>query len=570
MRSHGPTSPPLPGAVADAALARLWPEPGSDIERAQQCAERLSRFVLEAWPIVEPATAYVSAWHVETVCEHLEAVSGGEIKRLIVNVPPRTMKSLSVSVFWPAWEWLKNPALRWVFASYAENLAQRDSLKMRRLIRSAGGRSDGTLFQRVGYRGVLGLVASRVWELTKDQDAKRMYENTETGMRLATGVGGIATGEGGDRIVVDDPLSAKQARSDAERNAANDWWDGTMSTRFNNADAAAVIVMQRLHEQDLTGHLLERGGWHHLCLPAEYEPSHPFVYPAQVALPSGRVLVGDPREVEGELLDAERLPRSRLDELARDLGSYAYAGQMQQRPAPAAGGMFKRYWWQRSDGLDRLDPGAWDQQIASWDMRFSDHDKATTSYVVGQVWGVRAYPFSAERWLLGQIRARIGFTDTVKAVEALRAWAPLVGATLVERKANGAAVLDTLRSTVPGLIPIEPDGSKEARAAAVSPFVEAGNVVLPAGEVIPAPPGYEPTSVDDFIEETATFPRGHDDQVDAMSQALNWLRNAALWTPMVTAPPSMSLGFDSDGEIPRDSRGELAMDSEYDLLHRRT
>jgi predicted phage terminase large subunit-like protein len=495
-------------------LTRL---PSRDELTVERCRRRLSTYIREAWPIVEPATPLVYGWHIDTVSEHLEAVGRGEIKRLIINVPPRTMKSLTSCVFWPSWEWLRAPETRWLFASYAENFAHRDSLKMRRVIRSAGGSEEGTIFQRLGYQGVLSLLSDEPWELTKDQDAKSRYDNTAAGMRLATGVRGQATGEGGDRIVVDDPLSAKQARSDADREFANTWWDETMSTRFNNDRAAAVIVMQRLHEEDLTGHLLEKGGWHHLCLPAEYEPSHPFVYPERAELPSGKEIPGDPRTEEGELLDAERLGTKRLNELLRDLGSYGYAGQMQQRPAPLEGGMFKRSSWQRWETHPPFE-----RVVASWDMRFSDSQEAASSYVVGQVWGVHG----ANHFLLAQIRARLSFTETLKAVQALDDFrrAP---AKLIEKKANGAAVMDTLKAKIPGLIPIEPEGGKEVRAAAVEPTVEAGNVYLPETEYIPAPPGYEMTRVDDFISEHAVFPNGaHDDQVDAMSQALNWIASA--------------------------------------------
>jgi predicted phage terminase large subunit-like protein len=547
-------SPSSPRRTAWDVAADLFDPPAGtldDLHVAQECQRSLSRLIREAWPIIEPATPLVSSWHIDVIAEHLEAVTAGELPRLIINVPPRTMKSIETGVLWPAWEWLSAGHIRWLFASYAASLAQRDSLKMRRLIRSQGGKQTGTIFERLGYQGVLRLLtdpADEPWALTKDQDAKNRYDTTATGFRVATSVGAMATGEGGDRIVVDDPLNAEQARSDTERAAANVWWDETMTTRFNNAQAAAVIVMQRLHEKDLTGHLLEKGGWHHLCLPAEYEPAHPFVYPDRVKLPGGRELPGDPRTDPGQLLDPIRLPQDRLAELARDLGSYAYAGQMQQRPSPLEGGMFRRHWWRRYDDrhLDQLH-GGFDRVIASWDMRFSDHDKATTSYVVGQVWATHG----ADRYLLGQVRARLSFTDTLKAVRALDAWKPEAVAKLVERKANGAAVIDTLRHKIAGLIAIEPEGGKDVRAAAVEPYVEAGNVYLPVGEYIPCPPSvpadrdgpgltFEPTRVSEFIEEHAVFPNGsHDDQVDAMTQALNWLRTGigqVITEPAAAAP----------------------------------
>lgn len=509
---------PQPLSAFEYAADLLAPPPDSDRDLAEQITNDLGLFIREAWPIVEPATDFIHGWHVDVMAEHLTAVSDGELSRLIINIPPRAMKSLTAAVFWPAWEWLMAPHIRWLFASYAADLSQRDSMKMRRLIRSEGGQEAGTIFQRIGYQGVLRLLHEQPWGLEKDQDAKKRYDTTATGFRLATSVDAMATGEGGDRVVVDDPLNAKKARSEVERGATNVWWDETMTTRFNNPQAAGVIVMQRLHEDDLTGHLIEQGGWHHLCLPAEYEPSHPFVYPDKVKVGT-RALDGDPRTEPGELLEPVRLGTDTLERLLKGLGSYGYAGQMQQRPAPADGGMFKAEWW---DNRYTEIPHVWERVIQSWDMRFSDSQAASSSYVVGQVWGING----AERYLLGQIRSKLSFTDSVKAVEALTKWMPEAKAKLIEKKANGAAVIDTLQKKIPGLIPIEPEGGKEVRAAAMEPIAEAKNIRLPAQDFIPAPAGYEPTPIDEFIGECSAFPNAmNDDQVDAMTQAMNWLGN---------------------------------------------
>lgn len=504
-------------------------ESSDDRELAVECSQDLRVLIREAWPLLEPARPFVASWHIDCVAEHLMAVSAGEIPRLLINQPPRTTKSLTVAVCWPAWEWILKPHLRWLFASYAQDFAQRDSLKMRRLIRSQGGRQDGTLFQRRGYQGVLRLLG-QTWQLEKDQDAKNRYETTATGMRMSTSVGGMATGEGGDRVVVDDPINATQARSPTHRAAANMWWDETMTTRFNDAAAAGVIVMQRLHENDLSGHLIARDAdWHHLCLPAEYVPAHQFTYPAKAKLPSGRVIDGDPRTKAGELLDPVRLPAATLAQRRIDLGSFAFAGQYQQQPSPEEGGMFKRSWWARrwEPGFHRFLRHGWDRQIQSWDMAFKD--KAGSDFVVGQLWGFHG----ADCYLLAQVRGRFDFAATLHVVKALTEFEPAATAKLVEDKANGTAVISALRRTVPGLIAIEPQGGKYVRASAVSPRAEAGNIVLPEADTIPCPAGYAdeggewhelvPTTVADFIHEHATFPAGsHDDQVDAMSQALTW------------------------------------------------
>jgi hypothetical protein len=228
---------------------------------AEKAKRRLRDFVPLAWPVVEPATVFVPNWHIDAISEHLEAVSAGQIRRLIVNIPPRHMKSLMVSVFWPVWEWLEHPERRWLFASYAEALAIRDSLKCRRIIES---RRYQELLAYVAATG-----ASEAWRLTSDQNVKARFENDRTGYRMATSVGGSATGEGGDRIVIDDPHKVKEAESEAIRQGVLDWHDGTITTRFNDPKTGAeVVVMQRVHESDLTGHLLDKGGWEHLCLPA--------------------------------------------------------------------------------------------------------------------------------------------------------------------------------------------------------------------------------------------------------------------------------------------------------------
>ena len=290
-----------------------------------------------------------------------------------------------------------------------------------------------------------------------------------------------------------------------------------MSTRVNDPRTAAmVVVMQRCHQQDLGGHLLEQGGWEHLCLPAEYEG------------PSRATSIGwsDPRQEHGELLWPERFGPQEIESLKRSLGSYAAAGQLQQRPSPAGGGILKRHWfrfWQPAgqnlppvivrlpDGTQQsvmpVDVYRIDEVIQSWDCAFKD--LATSDYVVGQVWA----RLGAAHLLLDQVRARMDYPSTVKAVVELSGKWPMCIAKLIEDKANGSAVIQMLSGSIPGLLPVNPEGGKVARAAAVSPLIEAGNVYLPH-------PQYAHW-VADFIEECAAFPNGaHDDQVDAMTQAL--------------------------------------------------
>jgi hypothetical protein len=258
--------------------------PTRDELRAERVRRSLGAFVRAAWPILEPGTPFIGNWHIDAICAHLEAITRGELRRLIVNIPPRHMKSLAVTVFWPCWEWLRRPETRWLCASYAQALSTRDSLKCRRLISHPGTRdsrvsaSERTLVQRVGYLGLVELLAEmrgeEPWQLTGDQSTKQRFENSRTGYRIATSVDGVATGEGGDRVVCDDPHKADEAQSEVTRESVLLWWDQTMSTRLNQPSSGAkVIVMQRLHEADLTGHLIERGGYEHLCLPAVPAPA---------------------------------------------------------------------------------------------------------------------------------------------------------------------------------------------------------------------------------------------------------------------------------------------------------
>jgi len=452
--------------------------------------------------IVEPSTPFFPGWHIDAISDHLEAITRGQIRNLLINVPPRHMKSLLVSVFWPAWEWIVHPERRWLYSSYASSLSIRDSIKCRRLI-------DSPWYQRLwGDR----------FRLTGDQNTKTRFDNDKSGYRIATSVGGAATGEGGDRIVCDDPHNVQEAESDSIRKSTLDWFDVTMSTRVNDPKTAAkVVVMQRCHQRDLSGHLLEQGGWEHLCLPAEYEG------PTRVT----SIGFSDPRTEPGELLWPDRFGPIEIANLKISLGSYAAAGQLQQRPSPAGGGIFKRHWFRyyqpRGANLPpvivRMPDGTQisivaieaprnvDEQIQSWDCAFKDLE--TSDYVVGQVWARLGASF-----LLGdQVRGRWDCPATVKAVRELTQKWPGTIAKLIEDKANGSAVIQMLAHEIPGLLPVNPSGGKIARAQAISPLVEAGNVYLPHPDSAPW--------VNELIEECAAFPNGaHDDQVDAMTQAL--------------------------------------------------
>ncbi len=468
-----------------------------DILEKKMCERSLWQFVQQAWPVVEP-DEFVPGWHIEAICQHLEAVTRGKIKNLIINVPPRHTKSLITSVLWPAWEWgpAKKPSTRWLCISYGASLSLRDSVKCRTLLQSRWFR------ERWG-----GLV-----KLQGDQNAKERYNNSSGGSRVSSSVGGIGTGEGGERLVIDDPHNVLDVQSETALEYARNWWNTVMPTRKNDPKKSSrVVIMQRSHPKDICGVIKETskpGEYEWLVLPARFEPDR-----------RCRTNIGfvDPRKEEGELLWPARFGEAELAELERALGSYAAAGQLQQRPAPLEGGILKRDWWQYYP----TPPIGFDFMIQSWDMAFKD--LKSSDYVCGQVWGVKG----SNKFLLDRVCAQLDFVRTLQAVRRLTLRWSDATAKYVEDKANGTAVINTLKNEIPGLIPFNPEGSKEARAFAVSPEIESGNVWLPCKALAPW--------IDDWVETMANFPRvAHDDDVDAMTQALLAIRKMA--RTFTTAP----------------------------------
>ena len=457
---------------------------------------KLSKFVQLMWPVVEPGTPLVWSWYLDAICDHLQAITDGHIRNLIINIPPRHLKSTLVSVMWPCFEWIHKPAMRYLTSSYAKELAVRDAVRSRRVIGSP-------LYQKI---------IDGAFSFTGDQNLKSRYENTETGWRICTSVGSTVTGEGGNRVICDDPHNVTQMESDVVRLNAIRWWDCTMSTRLNNPKLdAKVLVMQRIRENDLTGHLLEQGGYEHLCMPTEYEIEHPHKSVTSLGFK-------DPRSEEGEVLSPEHFGQDEIASAKRSLGSLGYTGQYQQRPAPTEGAFFKEEWfkvWTRM-------PARFDRVIASWDLSFTGKDSNVPkarqavaslldpSYVVGQVWGF----VGPDAFLLDEARGQWGVTATMKQIITMKQRWPDIGKILIEEKANGSAVLELLDGKIPGLYPINPgsDG-KDQRAWAALPYVEAGNVLIPEIAMCPW--------INDWKAEICTYPFGkHNDRVDAMVQVL--------------------------------------------------
>jgi len=523
----------------------LTAEQFTDVEEDVEAVRRwgLAAFTELAWPILEPATPFIPNWHLDVLAEFLEAVWQCEINDLLINMPPRHMKSIEVAVMFPAFVWTQEPSLRWLYSSYAQSLSIRDSVKMRRLIESPWYR------ERWGH----------VFSLTSDQNQKLKFENDKSGYRMATSVGGSNTGEGGDIIVVDDPHNVEERESDVMREGAIDWWSNVMSTRINNPKKRRrIVVMQRVHEHDLAGHLLEQGGWHHLNLPAEYEGGKCIV--------TGCVFHWDkdPRTVDGEPLWKDRYGKEEIQQLKKDLKEYGAAAQLQQRPAPAEGGILKRHWWKywcypgQEDTLPPVRmkladgtfleikpiplPYAFDRQAQSWDMTFKD--LTTNDYVVGQQWGKKG----PDAFLLDQVRGQMDFTMTLNAVRAFNKTWPLPSEKVVEDTANGPAIVSVLKRELPGLRAEGVQGEKQARAAAYSHLPSAGNCYLPHPAIAPW--------VNGFIDECATFPNAsHDDQVDTWSQAMDVLYKPE--DPGIAITPQYSARFHQSPRAMKPVQGDL-------------
>lgn len=420
--------------------------------------------------------------HCDVLATSLERVASGELRRLMVFMPPRHGKSELVSRIFPAYYLLKHPE-QWVgLASYAAQLAQTFS----RVARDHYQRGGGTI--------------------RDDSAAVSLWQTVEGGGFWAAGVGGPLTGMGCHLGIIDDPLkNDEEAASETIRAKQKDWYAATFASRLE-PNGAVVVVQTRWHQDDLSGWLLEQEaleaeGWHIVNLDAVHEPLNRTAFPPTCTVePDWRA--------QGEALCPERYDDEALRKIKARSGAYFWSALYQQRPTPVEGGLFKRSWWQRYD----TPPESFDMVVQSWDMAFKDDERS--DYVVGQVWGLSGPRY----YLLDQIRGRMDFPATVQAVRGLTAKWPQTRGVLIEEAANGAAVIQTLRREIAGIIAVRPQGGKASRAAGVSPLVESGSVWIP-----------EATAwVSDFVEECAAFPTGtHDDQVDAMSQALTRLGGLA-------------------------------------------
>jgi predicted phage terminase large subunit-like protein len=440
----------------------------------------LSIFVQKAFTTLEPGTRYLHNWHIDHLCWQLLRVERGELRRLIINVPPRSMKSLTVSVAFTAWVLGRDPTKKIICVSYAEDLARKLALDSRSLIESRWYRE---LFPAL--------------RLTSQRPPLMNLATTAHGYRFAAGLNGSILGRGADLIVIDDPIKAVDALSAAERRRVNEAFDNTLYTRLNDKRRGAiVIIMQRLHEDDLVGHILTQGEWEVVALPAVATEDKSYQ------------LSDDSSDVHwrraGDLLHPAREPHEVLEALRRAQGSLVFSAQYQQAPVPPEGNIVKREWLRTY----ATRPDSFDLVIASWDTASTLSGDA--DYSVGTVWGARGLDF----FLLDLVRQRYEVPELRRAILALaQKWQ--LHQTIIEDSDIGRAIVQDLRRAHE-LRPIlqRPRFDKEARFLAQSARFESGQVHVPADAPWLAP----------WLDELLGFPNTrHDDQADSTSQALNYL-----------------------------------------------
>ncbi len=444
-------------------------------------------FIEKAFASCNPGAPFLPNWHINLIAEYLDAVEKGEITRLIINMPPRSLKSLCVSIAWPAWLLGHDPTRRILAASYSSSLSLKHSIDCRHLMQAGWYRQ---LFADA--------------RILQGENQQRKFVTSLRGYRYATSVGGSLTGEGGDFLIIDDPLNPQQAARRIYRERVNQWFDATMSSRLDDKKRGVmVLVMQRLHAQDLSGHLLSRGGWEHLCLPG--------------VIQAGRVFaLGDIMKEFGRdgVLHPDRENNALIERACADLGSHAFAAQYLQDPMAEQGLIIRHEWLRRYN----VPPHAVVRYVQSWDtgIKAGLKNDASACLTFAQT--------ETAHYLLHAKVFRLEYPDMKRAFHNIaEQWRP--HAILIEDKGSGQQLLQDMRreASYP-LIPIVPKQDKVSRLVSVSPMVEAGRLLLPENASWLAA----------FEQELLAFPAGsHDDQVDALSQYLNWIREGNLVNPRI-------------------------------------
>jgi predicted phage terminase large subunit-like protein len=442
----------------------------------------LASFVQRAYQVVTPDRAYQHNWHIEVIAWHLEQCLAGEITRLIITLPPRSLKSICASVAFPAWALGQDPTLRIICASYSRDLAAKHARDCRAVI-------ERSWYQEV-FPGT---------RIDPAKNAEAEFEIVGGGVRYTTSVDGTLTGRGGNLVIVDDPLKADDALSESKRTRVNDWFRNTLYSRLDDkAHDRIVVVMQRLHVDDLVGHLLEGDkGWVHLCLPAIAETDECFD-------------LGDNRvhtRRAGEVLHSERESRQSLEQTKWTLNSYDFAAQYQQSPMPLEGGMINWSWFRFFDEVPKRKEG--DIVTQSWDT--ASKAEEINDYSVGTTW----LRHGEDHYLLDVARVRLDYPHLKRHIAEL-VERHQADAVLIEDKGSGTQLIQDLQYEGKVLpIGILPQQDKVTRMHGQTAKIEAGYIWLPKAAAWLA----------DFQVEVLQFPRGrHDDQVDSISQYLTWVQ----------------------------------------------
>lgn len=492
-------------------------------EERAVCETSFYLFVERAWPLIEGGNTLIPAWHIQAMCEHLEALYTLDITRLIINLPPRMGKSGVCSVLFPAWVWTKSPHQSFLYSSYAQSLSIRDSLKCRRLVQSEW------------YKALWG---DKV-RLTGDMNSKLRFENTASGYRIASSVGGSNTGFGAHYDVTDDPNNVLDSSSDVIREGVNDWHDYVMSSRHAgiSSEFRRLVVQQRTHHKDVTGNILSKDDqrWVHLCLPMEFEKALQ-CKTIPLRMTDGRIFK-DPRKKEGELLWPSGMNAKQLDEFKKKdfkNDSYRIAGQLQQRPSPEGGGIIKMDWfklWKEKDFPE------FQYILSSWDTALTSGK--SSCYSACTTWGVfKDKGGISNIMLLSVFKERVEYPELRKmAVRLAHNYQDVImddpltykmppDLILIEEKVSGYSLLaDLMRANLP-VMKFNPSrhGDKIGRCRLVTHLMENGLVWLPTEA-----PKFEILTEDSelFLSAAGLFPNDEsNDIIDSMSQAFIRLTSA--------------------------------------------
>lgn len=467
------------------------------------CKYSLSAFIQKSFRFAGIGE-YHHNWHVDAIAEYLTACKNREIKRLIINMPPRSLKTIAVSAAFPAWLIGHDPRLEIMTASYQQGVSADASRKFAKIVNSSW---YNDLFPDVKW--------------TKNLES--LMITSSGGKREATSVGGASTGKGGNFLILDDPLDPGQAASDLERKAAIDFVSSTWPSRLNNRkEDVSILVMQRLHQNDPTGYLLGMGGWEHLCLPAVNDKKR-------------TISIGNFHKEwkQGELLDPERLSEEILDQIKTvdGMSSFQFAGQYLQLPVPEGGGIIKEEWWQYWEGEA---PPKTQDIIQVYDTAFTE--KTSNDYSARTTWGI----FDSEDGepniiLLERMNKRLEFPELLtEAKESYRKYTkkktgepPLV---LIEEKASGLPLIQEMRRAglrVKGIKRNAHSGDKISRCHNITHIFENGKVWIPCNmHIVDDKKHYKPKPfAQEVIDQASIFPNGtHDDLVDTVVDAVAYLR----------------------------------------------